>query len=424
MCVTGNHSKSHQSVGQMWGTRGAKCMAKQNAKKATKFQGVRSRQHSTRKHGAVKKDECFFIRQRVDGKVVEERVGWLSEGATAEKAFILLTELKENARNGVGPRTLRELREANQQAAAEAEEEKRLERARNVSFKQYFNEQYLPEASQRKKQKTLSVEIGHLRDWLDPVFGDKPMKDISRADLEQIKVNLLDMGRSSRTVQHVLAVFRLIWNHAKKRQVVETECPTALIDLPKVNNARSRFLTPEEAAKLLEAVKELDIDAWELTLAALYTGARLGELTALEWSGVDLANETIRFLHTKTDKPRLVPLAGPLREVLEGKQRGTPADLVFTNRAGKFWKEAPWAFKKAVDDLGLNEGRTDRRDRIVFHSLRHTAASMMLSAGCDMRSLQSLFGWSTIQMAGRYAHALDETKVKAVGMLESALKVG
>lgn len=72
-------------------------------------------------------------------------------------------------------------------------------------------------------------------------------------------------------------------------------------------------------------------------------------------------------------------------------------------------------------ELGLNEGSTDLREQVVFHSLRHTAASMMLAVGCDIRSLQSLFGWSTLQMAQRYTHAVDEVKKRAVTMLENML---
>nr|WP_287412322.1 site-specific integrase [Pseudodesulfovibrio sp.] len=381
----------------------------------TKFPGVRARKHPTRKHG-VRFDECYFIRYRVDGRQVEEMFGWLSQKKTAEDAYQLLGELKDNARRGIAPRTLKEMRDMNRDA------EKR-KKARAISFENYFDNYYLPEAKQRKKPKSIQTEKSHKRDWLAPVFNKKPMATITGEDLQQVKDRLFAKGRSPRTIQHSLAIFRLVWNHAKKRGVVNQESPTANIDMPRVNNARSRFLTPSEATNLLDAIKTLDERAWELSLAALYTGARLGELSSLTWAGVDLEGDTLRLIHTKTSKPRTVPLAAPLKEILKSKPQGEAHSTIFTNRKNEPWKEAPWAFRKAVDDLELNKGRKDRRDRIVFHSLRHTSASMMLSAGVDIRSLQAIFGWSTLQMAGRYAHAIDETKVKAVKSLETALKI-
>jgi integrase len=309
------------------------------------------------------------------------------------------------------------MREQNREAAE-------ADKALALSFEEYFDKHYLPEAKQRKKPKTIQTEKSHKREWLAPILDGKPMRSITGGDLQQVKDRLFAKGRSPRTIQHSLAVFRLVWNHAKKRGIVSSECPTANINMPRVDNARSRFLTPTEASNLLEAVKALDERAWEITLAALYTGARLGELSTLTWAGVDLQGDTIRFIHTKTGKPRNIPLARPLKSLLDSKTQREADAPVFTNRKGEPWKDAPWAFRQAVEDLGLNTGRDDRRDKIVFHSLRHTSASMMLSSGVDIRSLQSIFGWSTLQMAGRYAHAVDEAKVKAVKSLETALKIG
>jgi len=379
----------------------------------TKYPGVRARKHPTRKHG-IRFDECYFIRYRVDGRQIEEMFGWLSQKKTAADAYQLLGELKDNARRGVAPRTLKEMRETNRESEKAA-------KAQALSFEDYFDNHYLPEAKQRKKAKTIQTETSHRRDWLSPVFQNRPMKDITGADLEQVKDRLFAKGRSPRTIQHSLAIFRLVWNHAKKRGVISSECPTSSIDMPRVNNARSRFLTPSETVKLLDEIKSLDERAWELTLAALYTGARLGELSSLNWANVDLEEDTVKLIHTKTGKPRNVPIAAPLKDILLSRTAEKADSPIFTNSKSEPWKECPWAFRKAVENLGLNEGREDRREKIVFHSLRHTSASMMLSAGVDIRSLQAIFGWSTLQMAGRYAHAVDTAKVNAVATLEKVL---
>ena len=148
----------------------------------TKYPGVRARKHPTRKHG-VRFDECYFIRYRVDGRQIEEMYGWLSQKKTAEGAYQLLGELKDNARRGVAPRTLKEMRELNREAAE-------ADKARTVSFEEYFDKHYLPEARQRKKPKTIQTEKGHKREWLAPVFAGKPMRSITGGDLQQVKDRL------------------------------------------------------------------------------------------------------------------------------------------------------------------------------------------------------------------------------------------
>lgn len=80
----------------------------------TNFLGVRYREHPHRKHGGNRPDKCFYIRNKVDGKTRDESVGWSSEGVTAESAFRLLSQLRENNRIGRGPRTLAELRAENE----------------------------------------------------------------------------------------------------------------------------------------------------------------------------------------------------------------------------------------------------------------------------------------------------------------------
>jgi len=52
----------------------------------------------------------------------------------------------------------------------------------------------------------------------------------------------------------------------------------------------------------------------------------------------------------------------------------------------------------------FNDVREDRREWICFHSLKHTAASLLLAAGVDIRPLQTVFRWSTLQMLSRYTH--------------------
>ena len=97
--------------------------------KNTSHPGVRYRFHATRKNG-VQRDRYFTIRHYVDGKRIEEGVGWASKKWTAAKAAALRTDLQNNKKTGEGPRTLAEMREQGdlerEQARRDAEARKKL----------------------------------------------------------------------------------------------------------------------------------------------------------------------------------------------------------------------------------------------------------------------------------------------------------
>lgn len=380
-----------------------------------KFKGIRWVTHKTRKHG-VKFDRHFGYRFMYHGEAYEGLLGWASEGWSEEKAYLKASEFKEHAMDGSGPTSLDDER-AEKRRVREAEEK------RNISFEEYFEKTYWPDAITRKTEKTLRVEKQHVRDWLAPIFQGRPMLSISYDEIETIKQNVLNAGKARRTAQHVLANFRLVWNHAKKRGVVEKESPTSAIELGKIKNARTRFLSPEEAGRLLKEIKELDYDAYLFSLAALYTGARLKELASLKWADIDFPNRKLKLFHTKTGDVREIPLADVLYTELQKQPEKELSGFVFRNSKGEPWTEAPWGFRKAVKELGLNDGKTDPRDRFCFHSLRHTAATMMLAAGVDMKTVQSCFGWSTLAMVERYTHALDEVKRGAINSLEKKMSI-
>ncbi|WP_415712710.1 tyrosine-type recombinase/integrase [Maridesulfovibrio sp.] len=396
----------------------------------TTYPGVRYREHKTRKHG-VRPDRYFSIRYYHNKKRIEEGLGWASAGWTVEKVFdgqivtetVSLTaelaasiraEFRNAARTGQGAETLKAKREDGiEQKKQKKREQAKLERE-NVSFSDFFHNTYFPQAELSKKPKTYKGEFQHVRDWIGPAVGDKPIKEIDADDLTKIRLKISKAGRSKRTAQHVLSTFRIVWNHAKDRKLVSGDCPVKSIKLGKLDNERVRFLEPEEVQKLLEEVASSDQKAYNITLAAVTTGARLGELSSLTWGNVNLQKRTLTFVHTKTAKPRTVPITTDLINVLIEQERGKPGELVFTNCKGEKWKEQPWAFRQAVKRLGFNEGRESRKEHITFHSLRHTAASLMLTSGVDVTTLQELFGWSTLQMIQRYTHATNDAKLKAV----------
>jgi integrase len=82
-----------------------------------------------------------------------------------------------------------------------------------------------------------------------------------------------------------------------------------------------------------------------------------------------------------------------------------------------FEKKAPKQFRKAVKNCGFNDGISDRRQRVVFHTLRHTFASWLVQAGVPIAAVSQLLGHSNIQLTMRYAHLANDQAHHAVDLI-------
>ena len=391
---------------------------------STKFKGVRYREHATRKHG-VRPDRYIAIRYQKDGKRVEEGIGWTSERDPADgqywteaKAALLLERLKGAARLGTpkAPTRISEKRkiEADRRKAKQ-EEADRAEREA-ITLSDFFHNQYLPIAKANKKPKTVIREEGLFRVWIEPAIGSKPMKSISPFDLERLKAHMAQEGQSPRSVEYCLSVIRQIYNTAKRFKIFTGETPTAGVKFPKPDNARMRFLTHDEADLLLSALKARSAEVHDATLLSLHSGLRWGELTALTWQDINFENSTMTIRDAKAGS-RVAFLTGPAKAMLQRRKENSRSDYVFSGRKGKL-NICSYTFKRTVADLGFNEGITDPRLKVTFHTCRHTFASWLVEAGQDLYIVQRLLGHKTNVMTQRYAHVGENQFRAAVNSLE------
>jgi integrase len=170
--------------------------------------------------------------------------------------------------------------------------------------------------------------------------------------------------------------------------------------------------------KLLEVLEPEDRALWA---TALYTGLRMGELSALSRADVDLGAGVIRvhrgwdamegYIPTKNRKPRSVPVAAVLRDHLDEHLLSRDADEhVFgaprwVSRAGtrahERWKER-----------GL--------DVIDLHEARHTYASFAIAAGLNAKTLSMYMGHATIQITlDLYGHLFPGAEAEAASLLDA-----
>ena len=176
---------------------------------------------------------------------------------------------------------------------------------------------------------------------------------------------------------------------------------------------RVRYFSDEERERFLLACKEShNSDLYVAVILALSTGGRKNEIWGLSWKDVDLKNGFITFEETKNDEPRSVPLQGHALELMlkRSKVPRIDTDLVFPSRVDQqkhldFRKPFQMALKAAqIEDFR-------------WHDLRHCAASYLVMAGVDMRTVAEILGHKTLQMTQRYTHLSPEHLKDAVAKM-------
>jgi integrase len=402
--------------------------------KKTAHTGLRYFEHDTRKHGK-KLDRYYAIRFRLDGELKEYGIGWLSDGIpeTIRKAepnlgfedycLKLLREYKTNVKIGTGPKSPKEKRGIAAQEREQAEQARQQAEAENVTFGYYFENVYFPTFQVGRKKETTRKAMEHFKNWLEPVIGNIPLKDVKPFTLEKIKKNILDAGKSPRTLQYVMATLRQAWNMARRDALVDGDTPTRSIKRPKVDNRRVRFLSHKEADTLLNALQEKDTTAYNMALLSLHTGMRIGEICALKWCHINTKSGIIQIMNPKGGISRAVYMTDKVKSMFEGMEQKEPESYIFTRKEGEQMTEMPRIFFKVVDELGLNKGITDPRQKVVAHTLRHTFASWHVTAGTDIYTLKELLGHSIIQMTERYSHLAPGTLQNATKKLEMAIEI-
>jgi len=198
------------------------------------------------------------------------------------------------------------------------------------------------------------------------------------------------------TVRYVHRVFSLMLDLAVRDNRIATN-PATGVRLPRVHRSEKRFLTHEQVANLADAAGSGRL----AVLLLAYCGLRWGELAALRVSRVDLMRRRILVAESVTEvrgsltwgtpkshQHRSVPvprfLIDDLAAILAWKP---PGDLVFTSSGGGVLRNLNFrrdVFDRAATAAGL--------DGLTPHELRHTAASLAVSAGANVKSVQRMLG--------------------------------
>jgi integrase len=141
---------------------------------------------------------------------------------------------------------------------------------------------------------------------------------------------------------------------------------------------------------------------------------RQGEILGLKWEHVDFDQKTIYVAHTKTGRPRRIPMNKPVEVELRSLRQDDSSDE-------HCFQLFPHGFK-ATTFRHAWEGACKQAKIFVlrFHDLRHTFATRLRSKGVHEMDIMSLLGHTTLQMTSRYTHAMPENLRIAVDSLNKS----
>ena len=88
--------------------------------------------------------------------------------------------------------------------------------------------------------------------------------------------------------------------------------------------------------------------------------------------------------------------------------------LMFRDKAGNPYIRLPWLWTTALSESGLNEGVSDNRLKVCWHSLRHTAASWLAMGGTDLFMIARILGHKNLKTTERYSHLSEQSIRDAV----------
>jgi len=173
----------------------------------------------------------------------------------------------------------------------------------------------------------------------------------------------------------------------------------------------------------LTALEKVSQQTHDVALLALHCGLRVGEIFNLINQDIDLQNNLLGISDPKNKIARSAYMTDAVKKMLLYYYNSAkPDEVVFKDKwHGERVRFISKTFTRVVDQLKLNEGITDRRQKIVFHSLRHTFASWLALQGESLITLRDLLGHKTTTMTNRYAHLVPDHKRAAVLKLEQSI---
>lgn len=255
--------------------------------------------------------------------------------------------------------------------------------------------------------------LGHWRQD----YGATRLRAFGPAQVLDCRDRLLAGKRKPATVNRYLSWMRRAWNWGRKTGLVDSASAWPPELLLTENNKRSRFLSDDELATLLEQAGKLYPVMRAAIVVSLATGIRQGELLRLEWRDVDFSQKSITIRETKTDTPRAVYLPDVAAAALRKLRKGTVVGrAVFLDEAGQVLTRSDllYRWKRIRTAAKLEDFR--------WHDLRHSCASFLAQHGASLLEIGQVLGHKSPATTARYAHLVAGKAVTGHDKLDAKLR--
>lgn len=266
--------------------------------------------------------------------------------------------------------------------------------------------------------------------------ADEELARVTTADISRWRDSLL-AHNSPLTARGKLKIIKVAFKRAWRMGLILDD-PATKVPSPKVrDDSPRRPFTQDELEKLI-AVAD---NTWRgFILCGLYTGQRLKDICTLQWNNILIKQKAceIRLSTSKTGRRQIIPAAPPLNEWLLANHRGTgpvfPEQHAIATTAKNTGRVSS-GFGELLAKAGLIEARPKshksrgigRRNKkpiseLTFHSLRHTATSMLKELGVTDAVVMDIIGHESKAVSRNYTHISETSKAEAMAKLPDITK--
>ena len=255
------------------------------------------------------------------------------------------------------------------------------------------------------ERSTYASNMRHIRAW-ERILGDKPLGKVTEKDIEDAIAKWFSDGICSTTVDKRYTALNEVFSTALRRGIVQRN-PFDNVKRPKKRYAELNGVNERNVLDDIASTIE-DLPLGEMKVAfslALHTGMRRGEIAGLRWSDVDLSEGVLWVRNSigaddighyekppKSNKPRDIAMTPYLMDLLSEWKEKTAGCYVLggSKPINPDYITHRWT---ALADFKGWTGAAGKR--LAFHDLRHTTATVLVSNGADVKTVQAVLGHSS-----------------------------